>query len=1088
MARAGEGAAHLAIPFAAGTVPSERSVSAAACDKGHPHHHAARDTRIRDPHFDDPANYKSRTEWQKALWKSGIDPDSKRYIKQLENSITDNWEVTFEGLWDEIEGMLDRGLPVTHDVVAEYIAESTRKQLRNLDRKEWEGAFNGLYVGAKEQSYKLTGFGEKKRRRRGQIVDTLEEQAVLSRLRDTALKKVTTVTSEETRALILERLSEPGAYAKNPIQLANEIVREERRKLEEQGGPRKELRERIKSLYDDQLWRIQRITRTESANAYTLSVLTGYKEQGIERVKWNSHTYEQGTCSICLAYDTNEFDIDALLSAGGRYPLSTASHPQCRCVGAGSEVMIRGRGWVPIGTARPGDFILDICHGWSKITRVTAFHKRHDHTAGVPVVRVLGVPLTEDHLVWTAGGWCEAGRLEADQLLVRGVRETLPEPQSIGFTFRKVESAELPRSLLKLEIEATSAREDAVVRLWPRVFDFSRSRGPCEQGSGFLSGMVLSDWGGQTAREQKEIQSTATGSTSVRSQVSSRNRLSCLRRTHAGDFCYAPSQTWNETRGVHALVPWSCASEIDRSQKVAGSYITVAGSASAGGDGGSSQTKVRGTPRASVARSSCAETEVEGSCFSGEDAGTPAEPGFPGRGHLYRERGAGRFNQDQHSIPKACSNSRSGRPFSMGEARYLGSIGLRRDRSRRLPLAQLSNVFPQPLPEGEGRRDHSDGRACRLDYAPDLGARYQSGSNGGDPTFVRASVEVDNDPPEIFCDIGTESHHFLVRVPGGGEPFGVHNCWFTPVIQHVTLSDFERMYEDEPELFAPGQTVFDREQLAIEDVIKEYQNIYGTQVRDLPVEHEEGVSDAFNAIRDTPYQQYQPSGLRFVRDVGATEEFQEAVPTPEPVLGQVTAFTTPENELLLSQFSSDSGRTVSGAILREWAGKIFDDREEVRDRTDSLFAREEVSPKDLSPGTIQTLLVTFDPWTMMRQQLVDDVETVALEKRLRDATDDALMDVLLDTGISEADVETIVHWRRDRPVWTLDGTYVPPEGLTGSEHNRFVNRTAELGSREMFVESAAAYVADPWNLRERDPEMYAFLLDDVFDGKEFKEE
>lgn len=619
--------------------------SAVACDTTHPHHEARRETRVRDPHHDDPVHYESRTDWQKALWKSGIDPDSKRYIKQLENLVTDNWTVTFEDLWKEVEQILNRGLPVTDDVLAEYIALSTRRQLRSLNRQQWDSAFNGLYVGAREQSYRPTGFGLKKRQRSAQVIDTIEEQAVLARLRETALQKVRSITDKELRQEILERLSEPGAYGRNPVALANEIIRQERRKLEDQIEDRKELRQQIQSLYDDQLWKVQRITRTEAANAYWLSQLTGYREQGVVQIKFNAHTYEQKTCAVCLALDGSIHDIDTLLSQGGRYPLSMLTHPQCR-------------------------------------------------------------------------------------------------------------------------------------------------------------------------------------------------------------------------------------------------------------------------------------------------------------------------------------------------------------------------------------------------------------------------------------------------------------CWPTPVIQHVTLESMEQMYEQEPDLFAPGQTVFDQYALELEDVVKEYQSVYGTKVQDLPVEHEKDVKAALDVMRETPYQQLQPPKLRFVQDVGGTDEFRAAVPTPDPVLGQITAWTTPENETLISTFSADNGQTIEATLIREWAGRIYEQEQTVREHSDRLYGRaaEDVRPADLRGGTIEKLLGTFRPHTMMRQQLVGDVPTVALERRLRDASDEDAMDLLMNLGIDDRDVETIVQWRHDRPVWTLDGQYVPAEGTTGSGRNFFVNRVAEEGAREMFVEAVVSYVVDPWTLADRDPEQYAWLRENVLGGQEFKDE
>lgn len=295
------------------------------------------------------------------------------------------------------------------------------------------------------------------------------------------------------------------------------------------------------------------------------------------------------------------------------------------------------------------------------------------------------------------------------------------------------------------------------------------------------------------------------------------------------------------------------------------------------------------------------------------------------------------------------------------------------------------------------------------------------------------------------------------------------------------------MYEDEPEKFAPGQTVFDAAVLEMEEVVKEYQKTYGVELHNVPVEHETEVKDTLEIIRETPYQEHQPVELRFVKDVGATDEFKEAVELPEPVLGQVTAWTSPDNKLLVSQFSTDDGNTISDALLRSWAAKVYEETADVRRAFSRFYDREEVGPADLSTKTVQTLLKTFEPWTMAREQFVGETTSIALEKRLREAPEGQLEKVLTDAGVSAKDRQTIIQWRRDRPIWTLDGKYVPVEGATGSEHNRFINRTAEQGPREMAIESVTAYVEDAWGLFERDPEVYGWIRDNVFDGKEFRD-
>jgi hypothetical protein len=622
-------------------VPALHHASAVACDSGHPHHEAGRrDTRIRDPLHGDPTNYESRTDWQRALWKSKIPGDAKRFIKQLENHAIDGWEESFEKVWERIEGTLDRGLPITDDVFIEYLTDSAQKQLRGVGGADWDSAFNGLYLQGKEHADLSNG--KRSSMHTAQIIDTLEEQAMLARLRATSLAKVRSITNTDLKDAILEALSKPGAAAKNPTALANEIIRQERKRLEEAVTDRAELKAEIKKLYDSAAWKVQRITRTESSNAYTLSVLLCYQSQGIVKVRWNSHSEQQSTCTLCLALDGTEHNIEDLLKEGGRYPLSTQSHIQCR-------------------------------------------------------------------------------------------------------------------------------------------------------------------------------------------------------------------------------------------------------------------------------------------------------------------------------------------------------------------------------------------------------------------------------------------------------------CWFSPCVSHITLADMERMYEDRPDLFAPGQTVFDQAQLDLEDVVKEYRKVHGIEMRDVPVEYEQEIKETSGILAATPYQQHQPVELRFVQDVGATPEFKKSVPLPGPVLGQVTAWTSPDNQLLVSKFSADDGNTISAALIRAWAANVYDSEASIRRASEKFYERDEVRPADISPRTIDKLLSVFDPYTLMRRQQIGEVASVALEKRLREASDEELSALLNSLDIRKQDEDTLLTWRMDRPVWTLDGTYVPPEGTTGSDRNRFVNRSAEVGSREMMIESVVAFVGDPHSLLQRDPELYSYLRENVFDGKEFKE-
>jgi len=328
-----------------------RGKTAHQCDCGHPHHQEQnpyRKTAVETPEIQDPTNYDSREHWQRALHKSKIPGDAKRYIKQLENEVVDGADESFSKLWEEIESRLDRGLPMDVSTISGVVGDAARRLTRNIDPERFNNAFNGLYSSGKEFSYLPTGFKEKKldkiRRFKGAsliakeavTIDTLEDQRTLQNIRNTALEKVRSIADEELRNAILEKLTSPEAVGKNPLDLANEIMREERRRREEGVAEtdvdrRRELQQQMRQMYDDQLWKLQRIMRTESVNGFVLAQLTGYKEQGIVKVKWNSHRDDPITCPLCRTMDGQEFEIDAMITSGGNYPLTQYSHPNCRC-------------------------------------------------------------------------------------------------------------------------------------------------------------------------------------------------------------------------------------------------------------------------------------------------------------------------------------------------------------------------------------------------------------------------------------------------------------------------------------------------------------------------------------------------------------------------------------------------------------------------------------------------------------------------------------------------------------------------------------------------------------------------------------
>jgi len=297
--------------------------------------------QIKTPEIDDPANYESREEWQKVLDRIPIPDDAKRYIKQMENSVADGWENSFEAVWAKVEESLNRGMPITTDVLVELMAGGARELGKNVTRQDLKNALMGVYHNGKLYAYGPTGFEEKKQdklakrgmRRVAVTIDTLDDRIVLDTITNSALSKVKSIGDKDLRQMILDKLTDPSHLEKNPVEMANEVIRQER-SLKEQDtdglpGAREELRHEIHKLYDEQLWKVQRIMRTESLGAYWAATLRGYEEQGIQKIRFNSHL-DHKVCKLCKGYNGTEFSIEELLKLP--HPLlAKLTHPNCRC-------------------------------------------------------------------------------------------------------------------------------------------------------------------------------------------------------------------------------------------------------------------------------------------------------------------------------------------------------------------------------------------------------------------------------------------------------------------------------------------------------------------------------------------------------------------------------------------------------------------------------------------------------------------------------------------------------------------------------------------------------------------------------------
>ena len=118
-----------------------------------------------------------------------------------------------------------------------------------------------------------------------------------------------------------------------------ENVIKEKRKLKDKelakqtdAETRVEIKKEIKELYTKEKSKLNRVIRTESINSAARAQLLKFQEADITEVRiYTSH--DETVCAKCRNLERSQrvFSVDKLISVGA-YPLSTITHPQCRCV------------------------------------------------------------------------------------------------------------------------------------------------------------------------------------------------------------------------------------------------------------------------------------------------------------------------------------------------------------------------------------------------------------------------------------------------------------------------------------------------------------------------------------------------------------------------------------------------------------------------------------------------------------------------------------------------------------------------------------------------------------------------------------
>lgn len=123
----------------------------------------------------------------------------------------------------------------------------------------------------------------------------------------------------------------------NASPLIKEIISKQRDRYDEELAKtsdkslREEIKKKIRELYTKQKYKVERAVRTEAMNATSRAQLLRYKEMDVKEVGLET-SHDLRVCAKCRMYEYTKktWDIQTLLLLGA-YPLTTLTHPQCRC-------------------------------------------------------------------------------------------------------------------------------------------------------------------------------------------------------------------------------------------------------------------------------------------------------------------------------------------------------------------------------------------------------------------------------------------------------------------------------------------------------------------------------------------------------------------------------------------------------------------------------------------------------------------------------------------------------------------------------------------------------------------------------------
>lgn len=276
-------------------------------------------------------------EWRDRLQHSDINKLTIKHIVDIENEALLSMEMNIDKALENVLKEWDRKNYLHFDDVAKGIETHYDLALSDF-MQPLKLYYRGLVDSSRDDAYLDIGIVREARRKMIRKKAAIEhgdkayEEAV-----DRAFTGVRSVGKS-----VVEELKDSWIEQGGPNDVVRNFLLSQEEALRDKPLSRIELKERLRQLWMEKRYVIQRIIRTETVNTHSLIQLQEWFDQGIievERVEMN----DLKTCTKCraLSYPGNNiYLIEDLLqgrivSSNGKitsaqYPVSCNSHPQCR--------------------------------------------------------------------------------------------------------------------------------------------------------------------------------------------------------------------------------------------------------------------------------------------------------------------------------------------------------------------------------------------------------------------------------------------------------------------------------------------------------------------------------------------------------------------------------------------------------------------------------------------------------------------------------------------------------------------------------------------------------------------------------------